>query len=157
MQFQSKIQTKFRHSFTKFCNQTNSRVLISNMTILFSNCIPKIPKQEISGAKLRHFCFFSKFCNQTNSRVFISNMTIFTFKFQPKNTKTLQFQSKIQTKFRHSFTKVCNQTNSRVLISDMTVLFSTSSPKKPNQAFWVPNLRIFNFAPNFATRQVGGR
>ena len=55
---------------------TISRLLISNMTILFSNSNPKISKKGIFGPKFRHFCFFKKFCNETNLRVLISNTTI---------------------------------------------------------------------------------
>ena len=48
-------------------------------------------------------------------------------------------------KVRHfySFTKFCNQSNSRVLISNMTILFSNSIAKYTNQAFLVPNLKVF--------------
>ena len=38
----------------------------------------------------------------------------------------------------------------------MTILFLNSSQKYPNQAFLVPNLRIFIFAPSSATRQIRG-
>ena len=78
----------------------------------FSTSSPKIPKQRISGSKIRHFYFFIKFCNETNSRVLISNMTI---------------------------------------------LFSNYSPKIIEHTFLVPNLRIFIFALNYATRQMQGR
>ena len=79
--FKSKyvVFLKFRHCcfFTKFWNYTNSKVLISNMTILFSNSGLRIPKSCIFGPKFRYFCFFEKFCKEANFRVLISNMTIF--------------------------------------------------------------------------------
>ena len=80
---------KFRYFCfsAKFCNQTNSRVLISNMTILFSNSSPKIPKTGIFGTEFRHFCFFVKFCKQANLRVMISNMTILFSNSSPKVLK----------------------------------------------------------------------
>ena len=49
--------------FTKFCSYTYSRVLISNMTIVFKNSIPKIPKKGIFGPSFRHFHCFTIFCN----------------------------------------------------------------------------------------------
>ena len=75
------FRLKLRHFcfFAKFCNYTNSRVLISNMTILFSNSSLKILKSGISGRKFMHFWFFVKFCQSTNLRVLISNMTIVFF------------------------------------------------------------------------------
>ena len=141
---------RFRHFcvFVKFCNQTNSRVLISNLTIVLLKFLPKntqirhswskIPKNGIFSPKFGHFCFSAKFCNQINSRVLISNMTIvFFFKFLPKNSKIRHFWSKIQKnvifgpKFRQFgfFTKFCNRTNSKVLISNMTKVFFKFQPK----------------------------
>ena len=109
---------------TKFCYQTNSRVLISNMTILFLNSSPKIPKSGISSSKFRHFCFFINFCKQTNMRGLISNMTIVSLQFLPKISQIRHFWSKIP-KFRHFclFTKLCNQTKFKVMISNMTIVF----------------------------------
>ena len=62
--------------YTKLCNKTNSRTLISNMTKKFSNFSPKIPKSGIFSPKLKDFYFCTKRCNKTNSRMQISNMTI---------------------------------------------------------------------------------
>ena len=67
-------------SIPKLCNYTNSRVLISNMTIVVSNSSPKITKQGFFGPKFCFFFFFEKFWSYTNSRVMISNMTIAFFK-----------------------------------------------------------------------------
>ena len=41
--------------FTKFRSQTNSRVLNSNITIFFSNFIPKIPKETFLISNLTIF------------------------------------------------------------------------------------------------------
>ena len=110
---------RFRHFcvFVKFCNQTNSRVLISNLTIVLLKFLPKntqirhswskIPKNGIFSPKFGHFCFSAKFCNQVNSRVLISNMTIVFFflifaqkqqnkALLVKNTKKCHFWSQIQ-------------------------------------------------------------
>ena len=83
--------TQLKHFcfFAKLCEQKNLRVLISNITIFF---------KKILAQKYTNKTFFSpEFSCQTNSRVLISNMTTFIFKCQPKNTKILHFQSKIQT------------------------------------------------------------
>ena len=67
-------------------------MLISNMTILFSNSSPKIPKSGIFGSKFKDFYFCTKLCYKTNSRTLISDMTI----FQPKNTQIRNFWSQLQ-------------------------------------------------------------
>ena len=76
--------TKSKHfcfffCFAEFGNQTNSRVLISNMTISFSKSSPKIPESGILGTKFKHFRFFVKFYKDKNLRVLISNMIIVRF------------------------------------------------------------------------------
>ena len=48
-------------------------MLISNMTILFSNSKTTIPKSNIFGSKFKDFYFCTKLCNKTNSRTLISN------------------------------------------------------------------------------------
>ena len=68
---------RYFHFFLNFCSLTNWRMLISNMTIFFSNSIHKIPKEGNFDPKFLAFLFFPKFCSWTNSRVLISNMTIF--------------------------------------------------------------------------------
>ena len=57
--FWSKIQ-EFLFFFTKLRSQTKPRVLISNITIWYSNFSSNIPKKGTSGPKFRLFCFF--FC-----------------------------------------------------------------------------------------------
>ena len=101
---------KFRHfcSFTKFCSYTNSKMLISNITILFSNSRPKIPKSHIFGQKFRQNLQLNKF------EVLISNMN-FSPKFQPKNSQIRQFWSQI---YRFLFcTKLYNQKNLKHFLS----------------------------------------
>ena len=86
------------HFFTKYCNQTNSRVLILNMTIFFFQIrAQKYPNKSFQVKKIRKFHFFTKLCKQTNSRVLISNMTIFFFKVQARNNQIRHFWSKIYT------------------------------------------------------------
>ena len=75
----------------KFYNQTNSRLLISNMTVLFSCSSPRILKSDIFSPIFRRFCFLKKFCNYSNFKVLISNMTMVVLKFFPKNTKIRDF------------------------------------------------------------------
>ena len=38
----------------------------------------------------------------------------------------------------------------------MTILFQILVLKYPNKAFFVPSIRIFVFAPNFAIRKIQG-
>ena len=59
----------------KFCNYSNLRELISNMTILFSTSSPKLPQSGIVSAKFKDFYFCTKLCNKTNPRALTSNMT----------------------------------------------------------------------------------
>ena len=49
----------------KICNYTNSRVVISNMSIFFSNFSPKVLKSVIFVSEFRHFYLFTKFWNYT--------------------------------------------------------------------------------------------
>ena len=46
---------------TKLCNNTNSRMLIWNTAIIFSNSSPKICKLDIFGTKFKDFYFASNF------------------------------------------------------------------------------------------------
>ena len=85
--------------YTKLCNKTISRELISNMTILFSNSSPKRPELRFFGCKFKDFYFSTSFYCKANSRKLISNMRIFVFKFQPKNTQISHFWSQILTFF----------------------------------------------------------
>ena len=59
----------------KFCNYSNLRELISNMTILFSTSSPKLPQSGIVSAKFKDFYFCTKLCYKTNPRALTSNMT----------------------------------------------------------------------------------
>ena len=131
------------------------KTLISNMTMLFSNSSPKLPKSGIFSPQCKNFQFGTNLCNKTNSRTLISNMAIVFSKFQAKNIQIRYFWSLIQV--FSFFTKFCNQKNSRVLISNMIILFSNSSPIIPAHVLLFPNLRIFIFALNFPTRQIQGR
>ena len=60
----------------ELCILTNSKVLVSNMTIVFSNFGLKIPRKDIFGAEFKVFSFWMRLCNSTNTRGLISNMTI---------------------------------------------------------------------------------
>ena len=66
---------------------TNLKVLISNMTMLFSNFSPKISKSDIFMPNLRIFYFCTKLCNKTDSRVLISNRTKLFLNSNPKIPK----------------------------------------------------------------------
>ena len=87
--------TKFWHFhyFTLFCNQTNPRVLISNMTIDFQPKItqkqktPKSPKVP----KFRNFCFFTKILQFRKFEDASFTQDNSFFKFQSKNTQLKHF------------------------------------------------------------------
>ena len=55
------------------------------------------------------------------------------------------------------YTKPYYKTNSEALITKRIIVFQNCSPKHPNMAFLVPNLRILIFARNFAITQIGRR
>ena len=71
--------------FLKFCYQTNSRVLISNMILLFSNSSPKILESRIFVSKFKDFYFCTKLWNKANLTT--SNMTIVFSNYSPKICK----------------------------------------------------------------------
>ena len=54
----------------------NSKVLISNMAVLYSNCGLKVAKQGIFGSKSNFFLFYTKLCVLTKLGVLISNIII---------------------------------------------------------------------------------
>ena len=68
----------------KLCKKTNSRMLISNKTKIFSNSSPKIPKSGIFGPKIKDFYFCTRLCNKINSGTQISNMTMTFSNSSPK-------------------------------------------------------------------------
>ena len=131
----------------------NKAFLVPNLDISFFHKILHLDKLEGADFKydniffkfqpkniqIRHlwstiqgiYVVFMKFCNQTNSRVLISNVAIVFLKFQS------------------------NQTNSR--ISNMAIVLSNYSPKIRQLGIFIPRFKDFQFAPNFATKQIGRR
>ena len=59
--------------------------MILNITIVFSNFNPELPKSCIFGLKFKDFHFCTKLCNKTNSRVLIPNTTKFFQNHCPKH------------------------------------------------------------------------
>ena len=131
---------KFRHFcfFLKFCKQTHLRVLISNMTIVFLQFLPKNTEIRyfwVKNTKIRNFWSqfqaFSLFHDILQVDKFEGadfKYENIIFKFQTKKSRITHFWFQIETFF---FRKICNQTNLRALISNMTMAFSNSSPKIP--------------------------
>ena len=91
----------------------------------------------------------------TNARALISIMTIIFSNFSAKALKLGIFGSKF--KDFSFYTKLCDKASLRALITKRTIVFQNCSPKHPNKAFLVPNLKILIFARNFAIRQIRGR
>ena len=141
------VQNLGIYYFTKFCKYTNSRELLLNITILFSNSSPKEPKWGIFCPKFSDFYFCIIINDKTNLRTLISNMTMIISSSSPKIRKSGIFGLKFKV-FCFSI-KLCNKANSRELIPDMTLVFQNSCPKHPNKTFLVPNLRFLIFARNF--------
>ena len=126
---------------------TNWKMVISNMTKLFSNSSSKIPKREIFGPKFKNFYFCTKLCSKTNSRALISNMTLVFTNSTPKILKSGIFGPKFKD---FSFcTRLCNNANSRVLISNMT-MFSFKIATQNTQIRHFFKFKNFIFALNFA-------
>ena len=70
------VQNLGIYYFTKFCKYTNSRELLLNITILFSNSSPKEPKWGTFCPKFSDFYFCIILNDKTNLRRLISNMTM---------------------------------------------------------------------------------
>ena len=129
---------------TKLCKKTNSRMQISNMTIVFSNSSPKIHKSGIFGPKYK--LFFHKILQLDKFGVLISNMKILFSNSISKYPKKTFLVPKLGNfvffyeVFFHDFcfrTKLCNKTNSRTQISNMTnSIFKFHFTKTQINHFW---------------------
>ena len=69
----------------KLCSSTYSRLLISNMIIIFENCSPNIPKYGNFGLKLNALLLNMKLCKSNSADFNYDNSFFFEF-----NTKTLK-------------------------------------------------------------------
>ena len=85
----------------KFCNKTNSRVLISNMTILFLNSSPSKSKlSNFASGKFKEF-FAGNFAARqvqghgSQTWLYFLKYGYICFKFRPRNTQSRHFWSKI--------------------------------------------------------------
>ena len=124
-------QICFFFVWTIFCISANSRMLISNITIVFQIYGPKYPKKAflvpffvvavIVVVVLVNFWYLDKL-EGANFKYDIS-----FFKFQSKNTQ----KGLIWSKFKNFYfcTILWISINSRVLISNMAIIFQTYSPK----------------------------
>ena len=70
-------------------------MLISNMTRIFWNFSPKIPKSGSFSLKLKEFKFFTKLYSKTNSRTQIQKEDNSIFKLQHGNTEIRHFWSQL--------------------------------------------------------------
>ena len=111
-------------------------MLISNMTILFSNSSPNLPKSGIFGPKLKECYFCTKLCNKTNSRTQTSNMTIVFSNSSPKIRRSDIFSPK----FRH----FCFFT---IFFSWFLFLLQTLQQDKFEETDFKYDNIIFNFHP----------
>ena len=176
---------KFRHFcfcfcfFAKFCNQTDSRVLISNMTIIFLKFlfqkylkrtflvpnlditvfrkILQIDRFEDADSKYGN-SFFQILTQKYPTKIFlVPNLSIFIF--------SQNFQIPVQKYRNHVFLVpnlrflVLHQTLQQDKFKDADFKYDNNflklmSKKYPNKAFWVPISGIFIFSKNFAIRQI---
>ena len=74
--FWYQFQAFFVLFFSKFCIQINSRMLISNMTIVLLKFQPKNTQIRHFSSQIQEFWFCTKLCTQTNSRALVTNMTM---------------------------------------------------------------------------------
>ena len=131
-------------------------VLISNMTISFSNSSPKIPRSDMLSPRFKDFYFCPKLCSKTNSRALISNMTMMLQNSSPKINESRIFGPKL--KDFYFCTKLYYKTNSRTVISNMTIFLQIAAKKYSNKAFLISNLGVFMllFFFAFSVRQIQG-
>ena len=129
--------------WNKICNQTNSRALISDMTIVFSDFSPRLSEKDIFSHKYKNFFFRNKLCFQKNLRVLISHMTMAFSNSNPKLPK----QSNFCPKCKHFYfcMKLRILKISMVLISKMTIVFFSNS----NLKIPLKNQKFFLFKRNF--------
>ena len=113
--------------FSKICIQINSRMLISNMTIVLLKFQPKNIQICRFSPKFRYFYFFHENLELKKIQNSDFKYNNIIFNFQSKNTQIRHFSSQIQ-EFLFC-TKLCTQTNSRALVTNMTMYFSNSSLK----------------------------
>ena len=164
---------KFRHFCfsVKFCKQTNLRVLISNITMVFLKFLPKNTQRRhflVKNTQIRHFwsqiqafLFFREILQSHKFEGADFKYHNIVFKFQPKITQIRCFWSQIQAflffpeilqidnfegadfKYDNSFFK-----NSCPKISNIF------GQKYPNKVLLVPNLGIFVSSKKLAVTLV---
>ena len=129
--------------FAKFCNQTNLRVLISKMTIIFFIILAcGYPNEAFSVANLGIFTFFHESLQLDKSKGADFKYDNMVLKFHLKNTQVRYFWSQIQFflffqeivqlgKFKRTYFKYGNSF-SKIL-----------AQKYQNEAFSVANIDIF--------------
>ena len=99
---------KFRHChyFTKCSNEINSKVLISNMTIIVSKFQPKNIQIRHFWSQIQAFLFFLKILQLDKFEGTGLKYNNIVFKFQPKNTEIWHFWFQIQIfSFLHEILK----------------------------------------------------
>ena len=132
--------------WTKLCNSTNSKVLISNLKKIFFKFWPK-SKVFLSKSKIKHFW------SQVESS-FVLNETLQFHKFEGADFK-----------YDNSFLKIAARkyTNKTILISNLKFFcfcetFKSADFKYVNSFFFFSNSALkhprFFFARNFAVSQI---
>ena len=140
---------KFSHFcyFTKFYYYNNSKVLISNMKILFQKYPNKAFLVPNLGIFIISWCFAIKQIRRCWFQIWEQFFQIPAQKYPSKAFL-------VQNLMIFFSTKLCNKANSRTLIWNMTITFSNFGPKMHKLGIFGPKFKDFYFAPNFAIRQI---
>ena len=109
----------------KISISTNLRVLMLDMTILFSNSSPKSPKKRHFWFQILAFLFFHEISQLDKFEGADFNYGNSIFKFQSKNNQIKHFWSQI-----YRFTK------SRAFISNISVVFQSCAQNTQRRRLW---------------------
>ena len=138
--------------FPNLGNQTNSSILISNMTLVFLKFFPKNTQINHFWSQIQAFLFFRKILKLEKFEDAAFKYDNIVLKFQPKTTQIKHFWFHIQALFFVYFflAKFSIRQILGVDFQCKNSFFKILAQKYPNKAFLVPNLGFFVFSQNFA-------
>ena len=129
--------------YTKLCNKTNSRTLISNVKMVFQNCCPKDPNKALLVPNLRILIFAGNLpIRQFGGRWLEIQQQFVNIPAKDRNRAFM-----VPNLFIFSFwMKLCSFTNSSVLIKHLIIVFVKLQPKSYlSKEFLLPSLNFFGF------------
>ena len=117
---------------TKLCNKANSRVLTSNMTMVFQNCCPKHPNKVFLALNLRILIFARNFAIRQFGGRWLEILQWF-FNIPARDTN----RAFLVPNFFSFWMKLYTFTNWSVLIKNLTIVFVKLQPKNTQvRYFW---------------------